>query len=73
VLLPNREALVEQEIPEDVTARFAESLVTADHHPRSCRCSPDYGRFRASEGRRWAVRIQPYVVVGFGGEVEHRA
>jgi len=73
ILLPNREVLVSQGVPEKVAAECAGTIVSVNYHPGSLCCLPDQYRFRDGFGRKWPVRIADCVVVGYGDGPEFHA
>src|SRR5215813_5612513 len=70
VMLPDREMLVSQGIPDDVAAEYAHKVVSVNYHPGSMCCLREHFRFRDGRGGKWPVRIADCNVVGFGNEPE---
>ena len=70
IMLPDREKLVSQGIPDDVAAEYPHKIVSVNYHPGSLCCLPEHFRFRDGRGGKWPVRIADCNVVGFGNEPE---
>ncbi len=73
ILLPSREVLVSQGIPEDVASVCAQTIVSVNYHPGSLCCLPEHFRFRDSDGNRWPVKTTDCELVGYGDTLEFRA
>ena len=73
VMLPDKDALLSQNIPEDVAAACAGRIVSVNYHPGSLCCLPEHFRFRDGNGGKWPVRIADCTVIGFGDEPEFHA
>jgi hypothetical protein len=72
-MLPSREVLASQGIPEDVAGDYAGMIVSVNYHPGSLCCLRDQYRFRDSDGNRWPVRISDCKLIGYGDQPEFRA
>ncbi len=70
IRLPDFDTLAAQQIPEGVAERFSGAVVSVNYHPGSLCCLKDGFRFRDEYGRRWPVRKQDCLVLGFGSESE---
>jgi len=73
IMLPARNVLAAQDVPEDVAMAFAQQTVTVNYHPGSLCCLPDQYRFQDNFGRKWPVKIKNCVLIGYGEESEFRA
>ncbi len=74
IKLPSYEALIAQEVSEDVAERFAGKIVSVNYHPGSLCCFPDFYRVRDEQKRKkWLVPIRDCIVLGYGNEEEYRA
>ena len=73
ILLPSREVLASQGIPDDVAESCAEKIVSVNYHPGSLCCLPDQYRFRDGDGNKWPVRMADCSLLGYGNSPEFKA
>ncbi|MGE5326060.1 MAG: hypothetical protein ACM3NO_03400 [Deltaproteobacteria bacterium] len=73
IRLPEYKRLLENDVPPDVAAEFAGSVVSVNYHPGSLCCLPDGYRFRDGHGGKWPVRAADCVLMGYGDEEERLA
>lgn len=73
ILLPSREVLALQGIPEDVAADCAGMTTSVNYHPGSLCCLPEHYRFRDNDGNKWPVKIADCKLLGYGDQREFRA
>jgi hypothetical protein len=73
VRLPSSEALISQDIPQEVARSYAGRAVSVNYHPGSLCCLPDQYRFRDEEGNRWPVFMRDCLLLCYGDGEEYRA
>ena len=73
ILLPSREVLASQGIPEDVATNCAGITVSVNYHPGSLCCLPEHYRFRDDDGNKWPVKISDCTLLGYGDRPEFKA
>jgi hypothetical protein len=73
IILPRYDVLVAQGVPGEVATGLAQKTVSVNFHPGSLCCLPDQYRFPDYTGKKWPVRIEDCVLVGYGEEKEYRA
>ena len=66
MMLPDKNTLVAQGIPNDVAAECGSTIVSVNYHFGSLCCLPEHYRFRDGRGGKWPIRIEDCTVVGFG-------
>jgi len=73
IRLPDRDGLLRNGLPQDISDEFGSRIVAVNYHPGSLCCLSDGYRVRDEQGGRWPVRAADCVVVGFGDETERYA
>jgi len=73
ILLPDRDGLLRNGLPQDIADEFGGRIVAVNYHPGSLCCLRDGYRVRDGRGGKWPVRAADCVVVGFGDEGERYA
>jgi len=73
IILPSYDVLVTEGVPGEVATRLAQKTVSVNFHPGSLCCLSDQYRFPDHTGRKWPVKIEDCVLVGYGEEKEYRA
>jgi hypothetical protein len=72
VMLPGKDILISQDVPENIASACAGRIVSVNYHPGSLCCLPEHFRVRDGSSK-WPVRIDHCTVVGFGDQPEFHA